>query len=79
LTGRLATRGPALQQKHPAGTHATLGWDPEMLQGESNLPEVLQRCGYRTGIIGKWHNGTVGMRRKEDHPALASYEKTRKV
>ena len=57
LTGRYATRGLELQNDFPVGTHATLEWRPGILRSESSLPKELQKCGYRTAIIGKWHNG----------------------
>lgn len=57
LTGRYATRGPELFKDYPEGTHCTLEWRPFMLRRENNLPKELQALGYRTGIIGKWHNG----------------------
>ena len=57
LTGRYATRGLELQNDFPVATHATLEWRPGILRSESSLPKELQKCGYRTAIIGKWHNG----------------------
>lgn len=70
LTGHLASRGIDLQNKFPAGTHATMGWNPAMLRDESNLQKELQKLGYRTGIIGKWHNlplDVLPKRKKTDH------------
>lgn len=82
MTGRLASRGIELQQRFPAGTHATMAWDPAMRRSEGNLPKELKNLGYRTGIIGKWHNMPDGVSprlNKSDHLANADYEHTRKV
>ena len=49
-------REAELQQDYPAGTHATLEWRPAIMREETNLAKELQKLGYRTGIIGKWHN-----------------------
>lgn len=80
LTGRLATRGIELQDHFSAGTQATLGWRPAILREESNLAKELQALGYRTGIIGKWHNMPSGIglpnRVSDDHKANATYEHT---
>jgi arylsulfatase A-like enzyme len=71
LTGRYATRGEELQRSYKPGTHATLEWRPAILKKESSLPKELQKQGYRTGIIGKWHNlpekvkGMPKMKKKE--------------
>ena len=56
MTGRLATRSPRFQRKYPAGTHATLGWDTVIDTSETSLPKALQQAGYKTGLVGKWHN-----------------------
>ncbi len=80
LTGRYATRGPELQHDYPAGTHAQLDWRPAMLRKETTLPKTLQAAGYRTGIIGKWHNtpnGVLPKLNKKHQAANADYETTR--
>ena len=79
LTGRYATRGADLLKDYPAGGHCTLEWRPDMLREENNLPKELQRLGYRTGIIGKWHNlpedKSIGMpkMKKNEREANSSY------
>ncbi len=82
LTGRYATRGPELQQDYSAGTHAQLDWRPAMLREETNLPKTLQAAGYRTGVIGKWHNtpdGVLPKLIKRNQAANADYEATRRL
>ncbi|RPG83710.1 MAG: hypothetical protein CBC33_008520 [Coraliomargarita sp. TMED73] len=80
LTGRYATRGADLLKDYPAGTHCTLEWRPDILREENSLPKELQRLGYRTGIIGKWHNlpeeKSIGLpkMKKEEKEANASYD-----
>lgn len=77
LTGRYATRGIELQKDYPVGTHAQLDWRPAILREETNLPKELQKLGYRTGIIGKWHNMPDGMltrRIRAHHTANMSFE-----
>ena len=81
LTGRYATRGIELQEDYPAGTHATLEWRPAIMREETNLAKELQKLGYRTGIIGKWHNmpdKVLPKRNKKMHEPNATYEMTKK-
>ena len=81
LTGRYATRGIELQDDYPVGTHATLEWRPAILNTETSLPKELQKQGYRTGIIGKWHNmkkNDLPKRKKADHQPNATFEQTKK-
>ncbi len=56
MTGRLATRGIELQDRFPAGTQVNLDWSPAVVRSETCLSKELQKLGYRTGIVGKWHN-----------------------
>ncbi|MEM9159047.1 MAG: sulfatase-like hydrolase/transferase, partial [Verrucomicrobiota bacterium] len=83
LTGRLATAGPEIQLDYEPGTHARLEWRPGMFRAETNLPKTLQGLGYRTAIIGKWHNIPQNVklpkRVKADHQANATYEHTSSV
>ena len=80
LTGRYATRGIELQEDYPVGTHATLEWRPAIVREETNLAKEMQKLGYRTGIIGKWHNmpdKVLPKRNKKAHQANATYEMTK--
>jgi arylsulfatase A-like enzyme len=56
MTGRFATHGKEFAENYKKGSQITLEWTPAILRNESNLPKELQKLGYRTGIIGKWHN-----------------------
>ncbi len=57
LTGRLASRSPALLDEYPAGGPVNLRWNSHLLLEESSLTKELKKLGYRTGMVGKWHNG----------------------
>ena len=57
LTGRLASRSPALLEDYPAGGPVNIRWNTKITPDESNLVKELNRLGYRTGMTGKWHNG----------------------
>lgn len=56
MTGRYATRGVDLLERFPAGSHVNLDWSPALLRSETCLAKEMQKLGYRTGIVGKWHN-----------------------
>lgn len=55
LTGRYQQRAGIEAVIHPAADH------PEHRKGlqavENTFAELLQKAGYRTGLIGKWHQG----------------------
>lgn len=57
LTGRFASRSIGFQQKQPAGKPASIDWSANLNASENTLPKELQKCGYFTGMVGKWHNG----------------------
>jgi len=57
LTGRYATRSPNFISRHPSGTRANLQWDAFIDESETNLIKEMKKAGYKTGFVGKWHNG----------------------
>ncbi len=79
LTGRLASRSEGFVEKYPAGSHATMGWDTSIGQNESSLAKCLQQAGYKTGVVGKWHNFPKGRLFNKEYvlphnPTLADYQ-----
>jgi arylsulfatase A-like enzyme len=57
LTGRYATRSPYFLSRCPAGTRANLQWDAFIDGTETTLVKEMKKAGYKTGFVGKWHNG----------------------
>ncbi len=62
LTGRFASRSPGFCERFKPGTHATLQWNTPLDPGESNIARILNEAGYRTGVVGKWHNSAPGIK-----------------
>ena len=60
LTGRYATRSPAFLAKNPAGAEGNITWNSPLTPDENNIAKELNKLGYYTGIVGKWHNGAPG-------------------
>jgi len=53
------TRGSALTGRHPHRYGVTFANTGHMKPQEVTLAEVLKSQGYRTGLFGKWHLGTL--------------------
>jgi len=64
LTGRFASRSLGFLKRHPAGGPANIGWNTPLEPQESNVARELGKCGYATGVVGKWHCGVRGGKAK---------------
>ncbi len=74
LTGRYATRSPYFQSRYPAGTRANLQWDAFIDESETNLVKEMKKAGYKTGFVGKWHNGAPNTRVQGVAPDADPYD-----
>ena len=68
-------RASLLTGRHP---HRTGAIETRELRGlcnlalrETTLPQILKRSGYATGLVGKWHNGSLG---REYHPNARGFD-----
>jgi len=55
LTGRYASRSPALLKECPPDTTPIVAWNSFLDPDEGNLAKDLKAAGYKTGLVGKWH------------------------
>ncbi|MCC7493586.1 MAG: sulfatase-like hydrolase/transferase [Fimbriimonadaceae bacterium] len=60
LTGRQAQRSTWFRRSNPDSGPANIMWNTHLDASESNIAKALGALGYRTGIVGKWHNGLPG-------------------
>lgn len=59
------TRASVLTGRHPFRTGVFSANVGILRKSETTLPEVLKQNGYRTGIFGKWHLGTLTYTEKD--------------
>ena len=71
LTGRYAGRcqGDMFMSEHPPGVQTQVENICDLEDDLWNLPKVLQKNGYKTGIVGKCHLVNPGWLEKKDWPA----------
>lgn len=66
LSGRYGTEVGITDWLNPEENEAGMGLPPEL----TTWAEALQRAGYRTGLVGKWHLGS----KPQFHPTRQGYE-----
>jgi len=72
LTGRYASRSNRCFGGAPAGGPINIGWQAGVFGEKRTMPKILKANGYRTGFVGKWHQGTEPF---EKLPSDASRDK----
>ena len=61
LSGRCASRSLKQQgRKYPPGGPVNIGWEAGIIGEPHTVASVLKAGGYATGMVGKWHQGTLG-------------------
>ncbi|NOZ22230.1 MAG: sulfatase-like hydrolase/transferase [Planctomycetes bacterium] len=64
LTGRYPHRTGAIETRELRGLC-------NMALRETTIADLLQRAGYATGLVGKWHNGCIG---RKFHPNARGFD-----
>jgi arylsulfatase A len=64
LTGRYHHRTGAIDMRELRGLN-------NLSPNETTIADVFKENGYKTGLIGKWHNGTIG---KKYHPNARGFD-----
>ncbi len=60
LSGRCASRSLKQQgRKYPPGGPVNIGWEAGIIGEPHTVASVLKAGGYATGMVGKWHQGTL--------------------
>jgi len=80
LTGRYASRSesPEIASTIDRDGQSVIRWNTMIVPGQVTLPSLLQRAGYRTGMVGKNHaieapgRKKIGYREDPTDPAIAA-------
>lgn len=59
MSGRYASRAQSLQRDFKKGEPASIEWNTSLEPELPNIAKVLKAQGYRTGMVGKWHIGSL--------------------
>jgi arylsulfatase A-like enzyme len=57
VSGRYARRSQQFHETCPPGDPVNIAWEPGIAGDDENVATVLRDAGYRTGFVGKWHQG----------------------
>jgi len=80
LTGRLASRSSFLQKRFPPESIVNITWNSSLSNQETSLSKTLQQAGYRTALVGKWHNFPFSFKfdkeaRLDHNPDIKEFQK----
>lgn len=60
LTGKYASRSITMQKEHPTTGYPFVRWNTDIIKGETTIAHEMNKAGYQTGYVGKWHNWYKG-------------------